>query len=350
MQSVTRCTCVPVLLAALCSPLGASAQTAPTAPLPQDAVNLAPVAVSGVLPGPALWKVSKNGHVLWVLGTISPLPRHMQWDSSKIDRLTASSQEVLRAPRLGVGVAGFWGMFSMIPAMIGLKKLPHGQTLQHVLPPPLYAQWLVQKAQYLPGLHGWGVDRLRPLFAARKLYDAAIDQSGLVNGDVVGIAVYAAAKHAKVRITSTDYNFVTTNPHRLASRFKKSPMNDQQCLRQMVHAVGQHFPQATARANAWATGDLPALGKILSVKQHDACMTALGNSPFAKSVGLADLPQQMEQVWLKAAQAALAHDTQAVAVLPMSEVMASDGYLSALAKDGYTVQSPAARAAASTTP
>ena len=48
------------------------------------------VVVTGVQPGPGLWKVSKGEHVLWILGTLSPLPNQMQWDSrafgARLDR------------------------------------------------------------------------------------------------------------------------------------------------------------------------------------------------------------------------------------------------------------------------
>ena len=76
----------PTLLACLLALAGvvpAFAQTAaPTStttapPVPADVPLLAPVVVSGVVTGPGLWKVSKDGHVLWVLGTLSPLPGHM---------------------------------------------------------------------------------------------------------------------------------------------------------------------------------------------------------------------------------------------------------------------------------
>ncbi|MBS0432420.1 MAG: TraB/GumN family protein, partial [Proteobacteria bacterium] len=63
----------------------AVAQTAariPTAPSSQPAsissiTTLETVSVTGVLPGPGLWKVSRNGHVLWVLGVIPSLPAGM---------------------------------------------------------------------------------------------------------------------------------------------------------------------------------------------------------------------------------------------------------------------------------
>lgn len=38
----------------------------------------ATVVVEGRRPGPGVWKVSKDGHVMWVFGTYSPLPQKME--------------------------------------------------------------------------------------------------------------------------------------------------------------------------------------------------------------------------------------------------------------------------------
>ncbi|MBM7131503.1 TraB/GumN family protein [Dyella mobilis] len=317
--------------------LGASAQSSP--PSPSSAVTLAPVAVSGSLPGPALWKISKGNHVMWVLGLTSPLPSHAQWESSKIEQLIASSQEVLKPPGMEIGAnLGFWGQLALMPSMIGLKKLPDGQTLKQVLPPDLYKRWLVQQNKYLP--HSWGVDRLRPTFAGEKLYAAALSQSGLTDNSGVVNAVYSAANHDKVTLTTTAYTLVLDDPRGAAKQFKQTTMNDQQCLSAILDTIDQNFAQTTERANAWATGDLQTLGKILSTKQQDECLTAISSTGFAKSIGMTDLPSRVEQAWVKAARAALDKDTQSVALLPMRHLLVDDGYLKTLEKDGYTVQSP----------
>ena len=41
---------------------------------PDDSAPMEVVLVRGDQPGPALWKVSSGDHVLWILGTASPLP------------------------------------------------------------------------------------------------------------------------------------------------------------------------------------------------------------------------------------------------------------------------------------
>ncbi|MFC4528553.1 TraB/GumN family protein [Dyella halodurans] len=339
MQTASRFRSFAVLPLAMLATLGTFAQTAPQRPSPGTAVTLAPVVVSGVLPGPALWKVSRDGHVMWVLGITSPLPKDMQWESSKVEQLIASSQQVLKPPGMGIGAnVGLWGRLSLIPSMMGLEKLPDGQTLQQALPPELYNRWLVQKNKYLQ--NNGSVDRLRPSFAGKKLYSAALSQSGLTDNRTVERVVYAAAKRSKVAVTDTLYVLMLDNPNQAARQFKKASIDDQQCLRGILDAIDQDFLQATERANAWATGDLQTLSKVLSARQQDACLSAIGSTSFAKTIGMTDISNQIQQAWVKAAEAALKEAPQSVALLPMDLMVAGNGYLKALESRGYTVESP----------
>jgi hypothetical protein len=128
----------------------ASAQSPSTSsPASNTVTTLAPVVVTGVLPGPALWKVSKGKHVMWVLGLISPLPRDMQWKSADVESRIAASQAVLRLPSLEIGVRTSFYRSSMMPSPQELGKNPDQKTLQDVLPPELYRHWLMLKARYL---------------------------------------------------------------------------------------------------------------------------------------------------------------------------------------------------------
>jgi hypothetical protein len=319
--------------------LGAFAQKTSPPATPGSAVTLSPVAVSGVLPGPPLWKVSKDGHVMWILGITSPLPRGVQWESPRVEHLIASSQQVLKPPGLEIGAQiGLWGRLLLIPSMIGLKKLPDGKMLQQVLSPDLYSRWQVQKIRYLG--HGSGVERLRPTFGGQKLYSAALLQSGLIDNHKVEAAIYYAADRAKVPVTDTSYVMVLDDPHRAAKQFKQVAMNDQQCLSGILSAIEQDFPQASELGHAWATGDMETLTKILSAKQQDDCLSAIGSTDFGKEIGMNDISARIRQAWIKAAEAALAQNSQSLAVLPMNRILTGDGYLKELQKDGYTVQSP----------
>ena len=75
------------------------AATAPSAPLPDDGIRTeATVVVTGEQPGPGLWLVRNGAHDLWILGTLTPLPAGMQWQSSQVEQVIASAQEVIRTP------------------------------------------------------------------------------------------------------------------------------------------------------------------------------------------------------------------------------------------------------------
>lgn len=341
MQTASRFRSIAAFSLAMLVTPGTFAQTAPQRPSPDSAVTLAPVAVSGVLPGPALWKVSKDGHVMWVLGITSPLPKGMQWESFKVEHLIASSQQVLKPPGMTFGaIVSLWGRLSLIPSMIGLKKLPEGQTLEQALPSELYYRWLVQKNKYLRDSRS--VDRLRPSFAGETLYNAALSQSGLTDNRMVENVVYAAAGRGKVSVIDTHYVLMLDDPRHAAKQFKQATIDDQQCLRGILDIIDQDFSQATERANAWATGNLQALNRVLSAKQQDECLSVIGSTGFAKTIGMTDVPKQIQQAWIKAAEAALKRAPQSVALLPMNLVVAGDGYLKALEKGGYTVESPEA--------
>ncbi|HSM11751.1 MAG TPA: TraB/GumN family protein, partial [Lysobacter sp.] len=56
------------------------------------------VLVRGEYSGPGLWKVSKGANTLWILGTVSPVPKGMEWYSPETEAVLAQAQEIIGAP------------------------------------------------------------------------------------------------------------------------------------------------------------------------------------------------------------------------------------------------------------
>ena len=143
--------------------LGAAAQTAPAAvpASPSSVTNLAAVAVSGVQPGPGLWKVSKGGHSMLLLGVISPLPQLMQWRSADVETAISGSQQVLQLPDVKLKVdVSFVGKLFLLPSAYSARKNDNGATLQQVLPAPLYGRWETLKLKYIgrdSGIERWKI-------------------------------------------------------------------------------------------------------------------------------------------------------------------------------------------------
>lgn len=317
-----------------------AASTAPSPPPPPGAItNLQTVAVSGVQPGPGLWKVSKGGHVLWILGTLSPLPQRMQWQTHDLEDVLGHSQQVLLAPSIKPKVdVGFFGKLFLLPSAYSARKNDDGATLQQVVPAPMYARWLVLKQKYIG--NDSGIERWRPIFAAQQLYKKAIKANDLSNSGGVNTSIDTLAKKYNVKETPVEYELVIDHPRDAIKEFKASGMDDVGCFGSTLDGVEHDMPAITARANAWATGDLQTLRKLPDSDRHNTCVSAVISATFAQKLGLADAPARLEATWLAAARTALATNAQTFAMLPMRELTVSDGYVAKLKAEGYTVEAP----------
>lgn len=328
----------PAVLAAQMQTPSPTSTVAPP-PVPADVPLLAPVVVSGVVPGPGLWKVSKNGHVLWVLGTLSPLPGNMQWESHDVQQVLAQSKQVLLEPKIKLKAdIGFFGKLFLLPSAYGARKNPDGKTLDQVMDAPTYARWLALKQKYIGDDRG--IERWRPLFAAQELYKKALKANGLSNDGGVPGAVAALAKNDGVLETPVQYRVEIQHPRDALKAFKAAAPSDMECFSRTLDAVEHDLPAMAARANAWATGDLDALRAQPDSHRRDACVSAITDAGFAHQLGLADVPAQLEATWLAAARDALARNGTSFAMLPMDELLSPDGYVNRLKAEGYAVEAP----------
>jgi uncharacterized protein YbaP (TraB family) len=318
-----------------------TAALADESPAPQDATpqRLETVVVTGAQPGPGLWKVSKDDHVLWILGTLSPLPKKMQWLAREVEATIAESQEVLLAPAASLSVdTGFFGGLMLLPALIGARDNPDGATLAEVVPADLYARWLVQKQRFFP--RDRAVEKRRPLFAAQTLYQEALGHSGLTFDNMVAPVVTKAAKRHGVVLTRPELKLKLEQPKQAVREFKRDTLDDVACFRITLERVETDLDAMKARANAWAVGDIAALRALPFNDQRPACENAFLQAGAVQKRGLDDLRPRLRQLWLAAAQAALAKNATSFALLPMSLLLDPDGYLSALAAQGYAIEEP----------
>ena len=297
------------------------------------------VVVTGVQPGPGMWKVSKGDHVLWIMGTLTPLPKGMTWLSRDVETVLGQAQEVIEPPSvtLDSGVGLFRTML-MVPSALMLRKNTDGRTLSEVLPPPMYARWKVLKAKYLG--RDSSVEKWRPMFAANKLYEAAIKKSGLTGEEVVPPVVQKLAKKGGIKSTPVQIKFTVENPKEAMKEFRTSELADIECFDKTMKRLESDLPIITARANAWSIGDTEALRVLSYTDQGSTCQNALMDNAVAKKAGMADIPARMQALWLEKAEAALAANRVSFATLPVSYLLSSKGHLAQLKAKGYTVEEP----------
>ncbi|HEY0231933.1 MAG TPA: TraB/GumN family protein [Dokdonella sp.] len=338
MSSIRRFPLLVFLAAAVIAVSAAAQAPTPAASTaPTDAPTLDTVLVTGEQPGPGLWKVSKDDHVLWILGTWSPLPRGMTWRSTQAQELIAQSQEVLTTPRPNIEI-GFFHRLTLLPALIGVRNNPDHAKLKDVLPADLYARWQTLKERYIG--NDKGVESQRPMFAARELYSKALGKSGLTLKNDAQSLVENLAKQDKVKLTEIKVGIEVDEPRQLIRDFKNTPRDaDVACLRATMDRLETDLQTMKQRANAWASGDLEGLRNLPYIDQTEACIAAVASSPGLRGRVEAARTHVAEE-WGKAAEAALARNTSTFAVAPMSELTRDNGWLSALRARGYAVEAP----------
>ncbi len=308
-----------------------------TAP-PADGAELATIVVTGEQPGPGLWQVRKGGHVLWVLGTLAPLPRAMQWRAGEVGERIAQAQALLDRPGLSIkSDLGWFGQLALAPWLIGVRNLPDGKKLEDVVPAELYARWQVLKRRYLG--RGNKVERWRPLFAATALYRAAVRANGMsVETAAVDERIAQFAKEAKLTPIPLRIEIALDRPRAAIKQFKHEQIDDIACFARTIERLETDLVTMRQRANAWASGDLAALRALPYVDQSAACFEAMQRSQVLQAAG--DIEARARELWLDAAGKALDAHAVSLALLPMSEVVGADGYLGALRARGYEVIAP----------
>jgi uncharacterized protein YbaP (TraB family) len=310
------------------------------APVQQDATEVVAekILVVGQRPGPGLWKVTKDDHVLWIFGAYAPLSKNMEWRSQQVEQILSESQEFLAAPSAQAGI-GFFRSLTLLPHVFGMKKNPDGAYLKDLLPPEVYARWLVQKKKYIGD--DSGIERERPIFAAAELSSKAMQQAGLTGGNEISAKIFKIAKDKKIKTTYPGIKLEIDDPSALLKEYKKTPLDDVACFAKTLDELETTVEAMRARANAWAKGDIAVISSLNFAEREEACNAAILNSAMAKGrPALLAVEGRMREAWLAAAEKALAANALTFAMLPMKVLLDPKGYLAALEARGYTVARP----------
>ena len=321
-----------LLLAASAAVPGAIAQeNDEPQPAPVDVVE-EEIQVVGELPGPPLWKVTKDDHVLWILGVPELVPDGLVWQSDSIENALTRSSEYLPSPSLRVSVINPVRARRLIKL---IRRIPDRGTLEDVLPEDQYRLFSETRLRYAPKRDS--LEDLRPSVAAEELFDSAAQSAGLESGRTI---------HRAIEKRARKYN-VKKVPARLSERYKDSPLFDsirevsadaeQACLQALLQGLDAQLEAHTRLASAWAVGDLAA------IRAHSGDLA----TGVCDSFTLAYDPEVLSQtesrgwaLWLENVDRALSDNESTFAVLPLGALLRTDGPLSWLRQRGYEVVEP----------
>lgn len=301
--------------------------------------TLETLVVTGIQPGPGLWQVRKGEHTLWIMATLNPLPKHIEWEPRELDALVARADRVLSAPGVDVDAdVGVFGGLRLLPTALRARNNPDDKTLAEVLPPDLYARWEAQKALFLG--RDRGVERRRPLFAAYELMDEALDDLGLRRRNIVWQRVERIAKRHDREIVEVDVRIRIDDPRDALREFERSEIDDLRCMEATLARLETDTTAMVERANAWAVGDLRTLQDLPFESELRACSLALVDNATFKKRGFDDLPRRVVDEWVRVAEESLAGHATTVAVADYQVLTNDDGLLAAMRARGYEVFAP----------
>lgn len=327
---------LPLALALLlCAPLAAAQEPPPATPL----ATLETVVVTGIQPGPGLWQVRKGANTLWIMATLSPLPRRMEWEPRELDALVERADRVIAPPGVDVDAdIGFFGRLTLLPSALRARNDPEERELAEVLPPELYARWQAQKAIYMG--RDRGVEQRRPVFAAYALMEEALEDLDLKRDNIVWERVERVARRADRDIVDPDVKITLDDPRQALREFERSPVDDLACMDATLARLETDTPAMVERANAWAVGDVRTLEELAFDSEIRACALALLDSDALRKRGFTDLPQRVVEEWVRVAEESLAQHATTVAVADYAVLTNADGLLPALRTRGYEVIAP----------
>ena len=313
--------------------------SAPTAANGDDAQPMQEVVVTGEHEGPRLWRVRKPGgplgqgdHTLWILGTVTPLPKKMIWQSDAVEAVVEESQEVVPAwPAFGIGANPFTALRVWMQ-WHNMQKIPDRMDLQQVLPPATYARFSALKTRYAP--RDSRIEELRPAFAAERLLDAALDATGLTFHNEVQQTVLKLARKHGVKIHQDKLR--VEDPVDVLKDVGKAPVSGEvACLEAVLGRLETDIGPMQARARAWALGDVDQLRKLVHPDDRTACIAAVSTSDRVR-----DLIARAQDDWFLSVEDALNRNRSTLAVQSMDRLLGDKGTLAILRKEGYEVEGP----------
>jgi uncharacterized protein YbaP (TraB family) len=289
--------------------------------------QIAEIVVTSERAGPGLWHVQQGGAQLWIFGIMSPLPKDMTWRSKQLESVLDSTNQLLVAKPLEVGVArAVWLMVTQRQLFL----LGHGKKLKDVLPPDLYSRFAAQRAKYSGDDAKW--EKYRPIIAAAFLEEDALHKAGLSTHLDLAEEVRKLAHKHHVRIEE----FKVTGLHDVLDALKTlPPQTEQKCVAASLSTIESGLPRLTDRALAWATGDIDRILASPESSEVAACREAVTVDP-----GAGDLLALLRKTWLANMEEHLKHGGVTLAVVNIDMLIEPGGFLDELRARGYRVDAP----------
>ncbi|MEJ0028331.1 MAG: TraB/GumN family protein [Rhizomicrobium sp.] len=300
-----------------------AAAPVPDAPPTRDWSNVETVVVTPEAAGPALWHIATPTAEVWILPTVSPVPKDLVWDGKFVSGEIKGSKVLLLPPRATLGV--FEGLWFWMTGMDKLEQ-PDGVELETTLPEPLKGRFVATRTRI-----GEDADRYAKFLggvAALRLEGDYFSYAKLTpNGPQKTVENIASHAGVPVRTTATypAMDVIRDVP-------KMTPAAHLACLDFALTDIDTATAHAAAAAQAWAVGDLAGMKAHYFETRLDDCLQQ--NSAYRA------LRETANRDMTNAILTALKTPGKTFAVMPMGFFLRKGGVLERLEAAGLTVSGP----------
>jgi len=293
----------------------------------QASTQLDELVVTGERTGPGMWHVHRGSAHLWILGSISPLPKGITWRSKQVEQVLGTTNIVLVPKPLEIGIVRIlW----LLITEHKLLMVGGGKRLKDVLPANLHERFSLQRAKFTSDSTKW--ERYRPIVATAFLQQAAFHQVGLSARLDLGAAVRALARKHGVRVEEVRIAGVGDLLDALKTM---QPATENTCVEASLVTIESGLPRLIDRAQAWATGNVERIENLHEPAEVDACLAALDSGSAA-----GDLIARVHRTWLESFEGRLRSGGTTLAVVNMDMLLGRGGLLDDLRAKGYEVDVP----------
>ena len=285
------------------------------------------IVVTAERAGPGMWHVHRDAANVWILGSISPLPRDITWRSKQVESVLESTSQVLVQKPIEISVPRIlW----MLIADRKVLMVGGGKRLKDVLPPDLHARFAAQRSKVTDDKDKW--ERYRPIIAAAFLQQAAFHQVNLSMRLDLGAALRNLAKKHGVRVEEIKVAGVSD----MLEALKTMPAATEHiCVEASLSTVESGLPRLVERAQAWASGNVERIESTPELKEVDACRNALDAGK-----GAFDVIGRIRQTWLDSIERNLRSPGTTIAVINLDLLLERGGLLDRLRAKGYAIDAP----------
>ena len=287
-------------------------------PIDPAATLVDELVVTGLLPGPAWWRVMDGDTTVYILGTPSIAPKHQAWDTVMFDkRLQGASQVILPFNGLKVHLAGAPG------AAFSYLRLKSSKPFEDSLEGAARLRFIAARSRLGQPADHYNIRH--PLAAGLTLINDDRDRNSLTTTDPTKLITYLA-KRSHVRVVQRSYDL---GP--LLSSITHTPLAaGQTCLDEAMQDVENGPGAVLAASQAWARGDV--LNALAAERTYERCLAATPGALAFDARVKADMVADITS--------ALKAPGHAIAVVQLRPLLSQGGVLDRLRAAGFVVKTP----------